>query len=271
VGDETGGPGVIAGARYPADPSGIESAFAGSSGAGAVMTTEARSIRLYSQERNPFSEKVARALAFKKVEFERVLVSEPDDIRALNPTTAQLPVLEIAGERRHDSARILEWVDEIYPEPPLLSSDSKVAEAQRSLAVWSDSSFAFYWNRWRATQEPLIDDEGEAEAASFARAVSNIGRRLGLSSRSGRADLREAQVVEALARRLDDLTGLLGDRSFFHSETPSMADLSVLGMLLLMREGPIPRSREMLEARPALVAYLDRLEAATGGRRVAAA
>lgn len=235
------------------------------------MTAETRAVRLYTQERNPFSEKVARGLAYKKVEFERVFVNEPDDIRALNPETALLPVLEIAGERRHDSARILMWIDAFYPEPPLLSSDSKVADAQRSLAVWSDSSFAFYWNRWRATQEPPVGGEDPTDAAGFSRAVSQIGRRLGLPSRQARSDLREAQVVEALARRLDDLTGLLGDRSFFHSETPSVADLSVLGMLLLMREGPIPGSREMLAARPALVAYLDRLESATGGRNTAAA
>lgn len=235
------------------------------------MAAGTGSIRLYTQLRNPFSEKVARGLAFKKLEFERVIVSEPEDIALLNPETALLPVLEIAGERRHESSAILEWIDVLYPQPALLSSDTKVAEAQRSLAAWSDSSFAFYWNRWRATQEPLDDGRSGADSGPFARALSRVGRRIGLSTRGSANDLREAQVVEALARRLDDLVGLLGDRSFFHSETPSMADLGVLGMLLLMREGPIPGSRAMLEARPPLVAYLNRLEAATGGPSSAAA
>jgi len=230
-------------------------------------------VRLYTQERNPFSEKVARALIFKKVEFERVIVRDAEEIRALNPETALLPVLEIAGERRHGSGALLSWVDAVYPEPPLLSSDSKVAEAQQSLALWSDSSFAFYWNRWLATQNPdaEVADDDEGGPGPLERAVSQIGRRLGLPSRTTTTDLREAQIIDSLARRLDDLVGLLGGRSFFHSETPSVADLSVFGMLLVIREGPMPGSRELLEARPELVAYLDRLEAATGGRRIAAA
>lgn len=235
------------------------------------MEQAARSVRLYTQERNPFSEKVARALTYKKVEFERVVVSEPADIEALNPETALLPVLEIDGERRHGSGDLLEWVDAVYPEPALLSSDSKVAEAQRSLAVWSDSSFAFYWNRWLAIQDPEASSSEPNEPGPLERVVSQLGRRLGLSGRNSATDLREAQLVDALDRRLEDLVGLLGERSFFHSETPSVADLAVFGMLLLIREGPIPGSREMLEARPELVAYLNRLEGATGGPRVVAA
>ena len=230
-----------------------------------------RSVRLYTQERNPFSEKVARGLAFKKIPFERVIVSEPGEIAKLNPEEATLPVLEIDGERRGDSGAILEWLEVIFPEPALVSSDSKVAEAQRSLATWSDSSFAFYWNRWLATQEPEAEEGVEDDAGAFERVVSHIGRRLGLSARDTANDIRQAQVGDAIARRLDDLVGLLGDRQFFHSETPSVADLAVLGMLLLVREGPIPGSREALEARPSLVAYLGRLEAATGGPRVEAA
>lgn len=223
-------------------------------------------IRLITQERNPFSEKVARALALKKLPFERVLVSEPEEIRQFSPDTHQLPVLEIDGERRAESGAILYWLDEIYPHPPLLSSDSKAAEAQRSLAAWSDSSFAFYWNRWLASQEGGADADGPAEPDGFLdRMRGSLGRSLGLGARPSRSVALEMQVIAGIERRLDDLVGLLGDRDYFHASQPSMADLAVLGMLLLIRYGPIPGSPEMLAARPILVAYVQRLEAATGG------
>jgi len=221
-------------------------------------------VRLYTQERNPFSEKVARALALKKVEFERVIVSDPDAIARYSPEVRTLPVLEIDGERRPESGAILYWLDERYPEPPLLSSEPKVALAQRSLAAWSDSSFAWYWNRWLASQEPAA-----AGAAARPRLVDRMRSGLGLGSRSSRRDPLELQVIDGIERRLDDLVSLLGERDFFHADQPSMADLAVFGMLLLIQHGPIPGSREMLAARPSLVAYLHRLEGATGGPYVA--
>ncbi len=229
-------------------------------------------VRLITQARNPFSEKVARALALKKIDFERVIVSEPDEIALYSPDTRELPVLEIDGERRPDSGAILAWLDERYPEPPLLSPDAKVAEAQQSLAEWSDSSFAWYWNRWLASQEPLDEDAAPPVDSGFLeRMRSSLGRSLGLGARTSHNETLELQVIDGLERRLDDLVGLLGDRAFFHADEPSMADLAVFGMLLLIMHGPIPRSREMLEARPSLVEYLHRLEARTGGPYIAAA
>jgi glutathione S-transferase len=223
--------------------------------------------------RNPFSEKVARALALKKVEFDRVIVSGSDEIARYSPEKRTLPVLQIGDEWRAESGVILDWIDERYPEPPLLSSDSKVAEAQRSLAEWSDSSFAFYWNRWLASQEPL--DEAAATPAADGRFLermrSSLGRSLSRGARPSRKDALELQVIDGIARRLDDLEKLLGERDFFHADQPSMADLAVFGMMLLIEHGPIPGSADMLAARPTLVAYVRRLEAATGGPYVAVA
>ncbi len=243
-----------------------------SAGAEPAEQTELARVRLITQERNPFSEKVARALSLKKVEFERVVVSEPEEIRHYSPDTLTLPVLEIDDERRPESGAILFWLDERYPEPPLLASDSKVAEAQRSLAEWSDSSFAFYWNRWLASQEEPVEGEAETPDSGFLeRMRASLGRSLGIGVRASRNDALELQVIDGISRRLDDLAALLGDRNYFHSDSPSMADLAVFGMLVLIQHGPIPGSKEMLAARPSLVAYLERLESATGGPYGAAA
>ena len=217
------------------------------------------SIRLYTQWRNPFSEKVARGLRLKRLAFDRVISEDPADWRRWSPITGQLPVLEIDGARRQESNEILRWLDELHPDPPLLSTDPKVAEAQRQLAAWSDSSFLYYWNSWRATRaEDLWTDENRPEPALLERLRSTLSRGLG---RSDPNEEREDQVIDAIARRLDDIEGLLGQRRFFYSDEPSIADLSVIGMLTVLRDGPIPRTATLLRERPTLMKYMERMEA----------
>jgi len=221
-------------------------------------------IELITQERNPFTEKVARALALKKVEYERVIVSEPAEIRRASPVTHKLPVLRVGAERRDDSSKIIRWLDELFPQPPLLANDSKVAEAQSRLAEWSDSSFAFYWDRWRTARFPLPGDEEPADPSLWDRVRDGVGGALRWPRPPSRGELRELQVIEGLSKRLDDLVGFLGDRAYFHANQPSLADLAVMGMLTILRDGPIPGSNDLIQARPTLVSYMGRVDQATG-------
>lgn len=219
-------------------------------------------VRLYTQRRNPFSEKVASALALKRLPFERVVSDSPEDIRRWSPISQRLPVLEVDGRRRHESAAILDWLDEIQPDPPLLARDVKTAEAQRRLAEWSDSSFLWYWDRWRMARYPLPGDEQPADPSLLARLRSGLGRTLGRGhSPASRVALRELEVLEGIARRLDDLVGFLGNRPYFHADAPSVADLSVHGMLRLLSAGPIPGAPALIAQRAPLVAHRARMDA----------
>ncbi len=218
----------------------------------------ASTVRLYTQSMNPFTEKVAAALALKRIPFERVVSDEPEDLQRWSPIARMLPVLEIGGRRKADSQKIVSWLDELYPEPSLYSSDPRVAEAQRNLAEWSDKSFSWYWNRWRTARYPQPGDETPIEDSLLARIKDHIGRSLGHVPRS-RADLRELEIIRELQDRMDDLVGFLRDRPFFHSDQPSNADLSVYAMLLILRDGPIPDCAEGIAERPTLAAFLDRM------------
>lgn len=215
-------------------------------------------IRLYTQKMNPFSERVAAALALKGLPFERVVSDDPEDLQRWSPIARTLPVLEIDGRRKADSPKILEWLDALYPEPPLYAADAKVAEAQRHLADWSDNSFAFYWNRWRAARYPRPGDDRPVDASLIARFRDHVGRHFGRVPRT-RADLREIEIIAELVARMDDLVGLLRDRPFFHADEPSIADVSVYAMLLVLREGSIPSCAEAISERPTLAAYVDRM------------
>ena len=215
-------------------------------------------VRLYTQSLNPFAEKVAAALALKRIPFERIVSDEPEDLQRWSPIARMLPVLEIDGRRKSDSQKIVRWLDELYPEPPLYSRDPRVAEAQLNLAKWSDNSFAWYWNRWRTARYPQPGDESPIEDSLVSRIKEKIGRTFGHTPRS-RADLRELEIIDELQDRMDDLVGFLRDRPFFHADEPSIADLSVYSMLLILREGPIPDCAEAIAERPTLAAFLDRI------------
>lgn len=215
-------------------------------------------IRLYTQQPNPFSEKVAAALALKGLPFERVVSDDPEDIKRWSPISRTLPVLEIDGRRKSDSTAIVEWLDEVYPEPPLYARDPKVALAQRHLAEWSDSSFAWYWNRWRAARYPQPGDDAPLDASLISRLMGQVGRKLGRAPVSA-ADARELVIVKELEDRFGDLVGFLRDRPYFYADEPSIADASVFAMLRVLQGGAIPHCREAIAERPTLVAYIDRM------------
>jgi len=217
-------------------------------------------IVLHTQPRNPFSEKVAGGLRLKGLAFERVETEDPEERKRLNPQTGMLPVLEIDGARYWDSTPILHKLDELFPEQPLTAEDPKAAAAQRQLASWSDSSFAFFWNRWlraRDAQEPVEPPKGRLAAPR-----QGVARVLG---RSSPAEKAEREVLAQIRQRIDDLVGFLGQRPFFHAEQPSLADLSVFGMLRVLRDGPMPGMKSFIETRPTMVDYMQRMEDLLGG------
>jgi glutathione S-transferase len=222
-------------------------------------------ITLYGPAEAPFTVKVERALQLKGVEYLLVAPESPEDYRRWNPETGLLPLLDRDGERVHDSTRILEWLDERYPNPPLLSSDPKLAEAQRRLEEWCDETFFFYWLRWQRVREAEESRPPRrfglfawARELAQGQGPSRPRRRDGLSVEVG-------ELVDQLARRCDDLVNMLAGRDFFYGDRPSMADLAVYAMLDSTRRGTYPRGPEIVAARPELVALMDRVEKASEG------
>jgi glutathione S-transferase len=70
-------------------------------------------------------------------------------------------------------------------------------------------------------------------------------------------------VVSELGNRLDEVLELLGERPFLFADRVSAADLAIFGQATMLRSGPTPQAEELIAARPALVAYLARVDAAT--------
>jgi glutathione S-transferase len=209
------------------------------------------SITLFGPSGAPFVLKVRGALALKALDYTLREPSGPEDFRRWSPQTGLLPVIDVDGVRVHDSAAILDHLDLHFPEPPLLSSDPKVASSQRRLEAWAEATFIFYW---MAYLRELVDP-GRAPVGRERRR-----RRGGQSPGRG-----EGGLAAEFRQRLDDLVNFLGGRPFFYAERISRADLAVYSFLARLPDATAPEIRTELDSRPALTAYLARVEAATPG------
>ena len=89
-------------------------------------------ITLYDAARCPYCARVRIVLAEKGIEYETIeldLDDRPDWIYEKN-STGRVPVVEEDGWVMPESAVIMEYLEERYPEPPLLGADP----ADRALA-----------------------------------------------------------------------------------------------------------------------------------------
>jgi len=225
---------------------------------------------LYGTRLSTFVEKVALALALKKVPYRLVPPSSPMDLRKWNPQTGKIPAIDLEGERLWDSTFILARLDERFPDPPLYSTDPAVAAAQRLLEDWSDESLYWYVMalRWTRKNAPASLSQIVAGLSAFFRPVARLvlPRRVGrMPLAQGLGRLPDAVIVRELGHRLDDLVALLGRRKFFYADAPSAADLALYGQFSAMRSGPTPEAERLLNERPALADFMKRVEEAAGG------
>ena len=213
---------------------------------------------LYGPAQTPFTEKCRRGLMLKGLEFELLEPACPEDFARWNPETGLLPVLTIDGERVIDSTQILLRIDTLEPEPPLLSTDPTVAEQQRHLEDWADESFLYYFQRWTSlAQDRAVETEKRRPSSPLLRLAAWL--------RAGTWERPHTTILRSVDGRLGDLTNFLGSRHFFYADAVSMADLAVYGILFALRNDTIPGVSALLTRRPALVAFMGRVEEATGG------
>jgi RNA polymerase-associated protein len=180
---------------------------------------------LYDAPRCPFCARVRIVLAEKDVPYETVVVDlddRPAWIVAKNPPAGRVPVLEDEGWVLPESAVIDEYLEERYPEPPLLPADPGERAAARLLVFrFDDFSRAYYALR-----------RGEAGAAdAFDAALGRLERLLeGMPFLTGRAfGLADVAYLPWVIRARDllgvdlDVTPAVDDWLGRLSERPSVA------------------------------------------------
>jgi glutathione S-transferase len=226
-------------------------------------------ITLYGAARVPYTEKVRRALLYKRIDFDFQEPTCNEDYQRWNPKSGMLPVLHVGDEVVEDSTQILFALEARYPDPPLLAPDPMVASQQRQLEDWADESFLWYWMKYRRLigEDLVLPLKGDKlDQPREEEPKSGPLRRFGAWLRAGGTWERPITGLQReLGLRMDDLVNFLGARPFFYSDRLSIADLGVYAMLFTMRRDAIPGSARLLAERPTLVAFMARVEDATGG------
>lgn len=99
--------------------------------------------RLYHLQLSPFCRKIRLVLAEKRIEVE--LVEERPwekrmDFMRQNPAN-MVPMLKLDGLTLAESAAIFEYLEEAYPDPPLLPKAAADRAEARRMAAWFDDKF----------------------------------------------------------------------------------------------------------------------------------
>jgi glutathione S-transferase len=229
-------------------------------------------ITLYGLRISPFVEKVIRGIQYKGLCWEIQAPSVPAGMWKWSPRTGKMPAADIAGQRLFDSTFILRRLDELTPDPPLVSPDPAIAARQRHMEDWSDESL--YWNvmafRWsRSNGQASAERVLEAISAPallrplFSPIMRRTVRRQVAAQGAGR--LSQGMLAREFGGRLDDLVRLLDDRAFFFSDTPSIADLALFGQLTFADVEVSPETQDQVRKRQPLIEYMKRVAQATTG------
>jgi glutathione S-transferase len=158
-------------------------------------------ITLYDADRCPYCARTRIALAEKGVEYETVVIDlddRPAWIYEKNPT-GRVPVLEDGEFVLPESAVINEYLNERYPEPPLLPADPAERSLARVVIFRFDSLSRAYYalRRGDGDARPKLD----AELAKLDRTLEAepflTGREFGL------ADIAYAPWILRARDRMD--------------------------------------------------------------------
>ena len=203
-------------------------------------------IKLYGYATSPFVRKVAACLYYKKLSFEHVPVNPVDPKTTIGFTGGtQVPVLTIGDEWKTDSTPIALWLDETFPERPLLPQEPDKRAAILDIDNWLNT--VFYPSYFRAAVDGKKDLAAKFRGWRLAAIVS-AHTPLPEQVRHRWPDLLEhvpfiLKMVNTLDRSesLKDMNMRIGMEMIRHlgtgpflggSPTPTLADLSLFPQLV---------------------------------------
>ena len=128
-------------------------------------------MQLYTHALSPYSAKVRIALAEKGLDYEEIqlsvgraaIVSKPSELLAANPR-AQVPTLIDGALALYDSTVILEYLEEVHPDPPLFPAG--VTERARARRLEDDAD----WLMGTAITDLLAETFRKPDVATRDRA-----------------------------------------------------------------------------------------------------
>lgn len=227
-------------------------------------------VKLYQFEISPFCDKVKRVMNLKKVSYEVIEVPMLAFLRGqakkVSPTN-KLPAIEDGAVTLADSTEIVEYLEEKYPEPhvyPIVPAEVAMCHV---LEDWADESLYFYEfhlrfgvpenaRRW-APELLKYDPEWFQKLGTrlIPRAAKKATRSQGIGRKSPET------IAKELARHVDAIDGLLGDRKWLVGKSLSIADISVFVMMNCI--AGVPEGEAALARKKDVRRWMQRVNEAT--------
>jgi len=216
---------------------------------------------LHHYPMSPFSEKIRAVLGYKQLAWQSVIiptVMPKPDLLALTGGYRKTPVLQIGADIYCDTALICEVLEQLDPTRCLFPMG--LHGLSRVVAQWADSTL--FW----AAMGHNMQKPGLAEV--FAGAPPEVVKAFG-ADRSAMAQgltrPRPKDATVAYRSYLRRLSSMLDAQKFLLDDLPCVADFAAYHSLWFTRT-QTPVMADILQATPAVLAWMDRMAAFGHGR-----
>jgi glutathione S-transferase len=206
-------------------------------------------LELYQWELSQYSEKVRLILDYKGLDYRKIEVTPGIGQIELFRLTGQrqVPVLKDGNKYIADSTEIAKYLDLKYPERPLIPQDPKQKALTLLIEEWADESIGIkgrkalfsaisqsqnFRKSLLPTSTPDIFKNLVEGVPSDILSVLGVG--VGYSP-----DVVRSAITD-LKQDLEALTLLLADSPYLTGDEPTLADLAVAGLSILLKfpDGP---------------------------------
>ncbi|MDB9529247.1 glutathione S-transferase family protein [Oscillatoria sp. CS-180] len=201
-------------------------------------------LELYQFEASAYSEKVKLILDYKQLPYKAIEVT---------PGVGQIELFQMSGQRKvpvlkdgtevvPDSTEIALYLEEKYPERPLLPTDSYQKGLCLAIEDWADESLGIQGRKAMIgafSQHPnfrtaLLPAATPDLVKNLVGAVpGDILSILGAGVGFGPEDIKEATRV--LKQALKSLCLMLSDHPYLVGDQPTLADLAVAGITMYIK------------------------------------
>lgn len=225
---------------------------------------------------SPFCVKVHRMLVFKGLSYEPHDVGSPRELGRLNPGVRKVPVLEHDGELIADSSRIAAFLDERYPDRPLLPSGPRARAKCRLFEDWADESLYWFavYQRWAVDGNfrPFAQRAFGSLPVPVRWIVPRVVRRQVRRDLRGQGlgRLPHEQLLGIFERHLVMLEALLDGRPYLDGDELTLADIAVFAPLRAASVATVPETAELTRRHPPIVEWLEGIDRATSGEHTVA-
>ncbi|MEM6426002.1 MAG: glutathione S-transferase family protein [Cyanobacteria bacterium P01_D01_bin.128] len=201
-------------------------------------------IELYQFEASHYCEKVRLILDYKKLTYKKIEVTPGVGQFELFQKSGQrqVPVLQDRSEIIPDSTAIAQYLDQKYPDSPVLPADPKQRGLCLMMEAWADESIGLNarkamigaFNQHPNFRTALLPAATPDLVKNLVGAVpGDVLNLLGIGVGFGGEAVKEA--TDILRQNLEALCLILQDSPYLVADHPTLADFAVAGLSMYIK------------------------------------